>query len=128
MVCAESDPHPAQFHNKLTYYLYQRWGRVGVKGQTKLHGPFSNESFARVSFTNKFSEKTKTYFKPSNVHTTSFIPSSICLNLYTPILTDYNSSAGENLSLLSESLEVDKPLESSRLDPHVASFVSLIFK
>lgn len=128
MVCAESDPHPAQFHNKLTYYLYQRWGRVGVKGQTKLHGPFNNESFARVSFTNKFSEKTKTYFKPSNVQTTSFIPSSICLNLYTPILTDYNSSAGGNLSLLSESLEVDKPLESSRLDPHVASFVSLIFK
>lgn len=89
--------------------------------------PFNQESFARVSFANKFYEKTKTNFKPSDVQT-SFIPSSIFPNLYTPILTDYNSSAGENLSLLSESLEVDKPLESSRLDPHVASFVSLIFK
>ncbi|KAF2608337.1 hypothetical protein F2Q68_00043952 [Brassica cretica] len=111
----QSDPHPAQFHNKLTYYLYQRWGRVGVKGQTKLHGPFNNESFARVSFTNKFSEKTKTYFKPSNVQTTSFIPSSICLNLYTPILTDYNSSAGGNLSYDANKLPLGKLSKSTIL-------------
>lgn len=59
---------------------------------------------------------------------TTLDPSSNCPNSYTPILTDYNSSAGNDSSLFDESspLEVNKPVES-RLDLRVNIFISHIF-
>lgn len=42
--------------------VYNRWGRVGVKGQTKLHGPFTSQQAAIVEFESKFFNKTNNYW------------------------------------------------------------------
>lgn len=39
--------------------VYFRWGRVGVKGQDKLNGPYSSQQSAIDVFEKKFSDKTK---------------------------------------------------------------------
>lgn len=45
-----------------TYMVYNRWGRVGVKGQTKLLGPFTSQQAAIIEFESKFFDKTKNYW------------------------------------------------------------------
>lgn len=39
--------------------VYNRWGRVGVKGQDKLHGPYTSPECAIQEFEQKFYAKTK---------------------------------------------------------------------
>lgn len=39
--------------------VYNRWGRVGIKGQDKLHGPYSCVQSALDEFEQKFHAKTK---------------------------------------------------------------------
>lgn len=39
--------------------VYYRWGRVGVKGQNKLLGPYTSRDSAIEEFEKKFSEKTR---------------------------------------------------------------------
>ena len=41
------------------YHVYTRWGRVGVQGQDKLFGPYSNSAEAIAEFEGKFFDKTK---------------------------------------------------------------------
>ena len=38
--------------------VYNRWGRVGVRGQQKLHGPFSTRDEGIYEFERKFEDKT----------------------------------------------------------------------
>lgn len=42
--------------------VYCRWGRVGVKGQDKLHGPYSSQDSAIQEFEQKFLAKTRNYW------------------------------------------------------------------
>ena len=39
--------------------VYRRWGRVGVKGQSNLQGPYTSRESAIQEFEHKFYEKTK---------------------------------------------------------------------
>lgn len=39
--------------------VYFRWGRVGVKGQDKLNGPYTSQQAAISEFEKKFFDKTK---------------------------------------------------------------------
>lgn len=39
--------------------VYFRWGRVGVKGQDKLNGPYTSQQAAIAEFEKKFCDKTK---------------------------------------------------------------------
>ncbi|KAH7837095.1 hypothetical protein Vadar_009426 [Vaccinium darrowii] len=41
------------------FMVYSRWGRVGVKGQDKLHGPFPSRDHAIQEFEQKFFAKTR---------------------------------------------------------------------
>jgi predicted DNA-binding WGR domain protein len=41
------------------FLVYNRWGRVGIKGQDKLHGPYSSRESAIQEFEQKFLAKTK---------------------------------------------------------------------
>ncbi|MED6157274.1 hypothetical protein PIB30_021774 [Stylosanthes scabra] len=41
------------------FLVYNRWRRVGVKGQDKIHGPFTSHAHAIVEFEEKFLAKTK---------------------------------------------------------------------
>ncbi|KAL0845761.1 hypothetical protein Bca101_019007 [Brassica carinata] len=106
--------------NQKTYMVYFRWGRVGVKGQSKLDGPFDSWDRAIEIFSNKFLDKTKNFWSDRK----EFIPHP---KLYTWIEMDYgkddNDSAVVN-DIPKSSSEV-KP-EKSKLDPQVAKFISLI--
>ncbi|KAL0712179.1 hypothetical protein Bca4012_019157 [Brassica carinata] len=106
--------------NQKTYMVYFRWGRVGVKGQSKLEGPFDSWDRAIAIFSNKFLDKTKNFWSDRK----EFIPHP---KLYTWIEMDYgkddNDSAVVN-DIPKSSSEV-KP-EESKLDPQVAKFISLI--
>ncbi|CAN7009310.1 unnamed protein product [Brassica rapa subsp. trilocularis] len=106
--------------NKKTYMVYFRWGRVGVKGQSKLDGPFHSWDRAIEIFSNKFLDKTKNFWSDRE----EFIPHT---KSYTWLEMDYgkddNDSAVVN-DVPKSSSEV-KP-EESKLDPQVAKFISLI--
>ncbi|KAF8077042.1 hypothetical protein N665_1066s0004 [Sinapis alba] len=106
--------------NQKTYMVYFRWGRVGVKGQSKLDGPFNSWDRAIDIFSNKFLDKTRNTWSDRK----EFIPHP---KLYTWLEMDYgkddNDSAVVN-DIPKSSSEV-KP-EESKLDPQVAKFISLI--
>uniref|UniRef100_A0A0D3ASC1 Poly [ADP-ribose] polymerase n=1 Tax=Brassica oleracea var. oleracea TaxID=109376 RepID=A0A0D3ASC1_BRAOL len=48
--------------NKKTYMVHFRWGRVGVKGQSKLDGPYDSCDPAIEIFSNKFYDKTRNHW------------------------------------------------------------------
>ena len=81
-LCAESD-------NKKTYMVYFRWGRVGVKGQSKLDGPFHSWDRAIDIFSNKFLDKTKNFWSDRK----EFIPHT---KSYTWIEMDYGKDDNDS--------------------------------
>lgn len=91
MHCAESD-------SKKTYMVYTRWGRVGVKGQSKLDGPYDSWDRAIEIFTNKFNDKTKNYWSDRK----EFIPHP---KSYTWLEMDYGKEENDSpVSVLESSL------------------------
>lgn len=52
---AESDDGAA-------FMVYNRWGRVGIKGQDKLHGPYTSRDTAINEFVQKFYAKTRNHW------------------------------------------------------------------
>ena len=42
-----------------TFMVYYRWGRVGVKGQNKIQGPYTSRDSAINEFKQKFYDKTE---------------------------------------------------------------------
>ncbi|XP_019089234.1 PREDICTED: poly [ADP-ribose] polymerase 2-like [Camelina sativa] len=106
---------------KKTYMVYTRWGRVGVKGQSKLDGPYYSRHPATKIFTRKFFDKTKNYWGNRK----EFIPHP---KSYTWLEMDYekeeNDSPVSVNDIPSSSSEVNP--ENSKLDTRVAKFISLI--
>lgn len=91
MHCAESD-------SKKTYMVYTRWGRVGVKGQSKLDGPYDSWDRAIEIFTNKFCDKTKNIWSDRK----EFIPHP---KSYTWLEMDYGKEENDSpVSVLEPSL------------------------
>lgn len=53
-------PYPiAEYDDGGKLMVYSRWGRVGVKGQDKLNGPYKSPESAIQEFEQKFYAKTK---------------------------------------------------------------------
>lgn len=67
--------------------VYNRWGRVGMKGQSKLHGPYTSEQGAINEFELKFRSKTKNHWSDRK----QFTYHSKC---YTLLEMDYEGSQG----------------------------------
>ncbi|KAJ4905453.1 Poly [ADP-ribose] polymerase 2 [Raphanus sativus] len=103
-----------------TYMVYFRWGRVGVKGQSKLDGPFHSWDRAIEIFSNKFLDKTKNFWSDRK----EFIPHP---KLYTWIEMDYGKDDNDSAIVkdVPKSSSEVKP-EESKLDPQIAKFISLI--
>ncbi|KAK9945695.1 hypothetical protein M0R45_011194 [Rubus argutus] len=102
-----------------SFMVYYRWGRVGVKGQNKLLGPYTSRDSAIEEFEKKFSEKTRNDW--SERKTFQSFP-----KCYVWLEMDY--SENECQSAVEEkngSALVAQPLET-KLDPRIAKFVSLI--
>ncbi|PKA48937.1 Poly [ADP-ribose] polymerase 2 [Apostasia shenzhenica] len=108
------------------FMVYTRWGRVGVKGQEKLHGPYISQERAIKEFEMKFSEKTKNQWSSRK----NFIcyPKS-----YAWLEMDYSQAAKEQVEnkvneLVDAQLQnsVSAPLHETKLEHRIAKFISLI--
>ncbi|XP_071721412.1 poly [ADP-ribose] polymerase 2 [Rutidosis leptorrhynchoides] len=100
-----------------TFMVYNRWGRVGVKGQDKLHGPYTGVQSALDEFEQKFYAKTKNYWSDRK----QFISQP---KLYTWLEMDYNEAGKETVEKPIGKLEY-QPRET-KLEARVAKFISLI--
>lgn len=102
------------------YMVYNRWGRVGVKGQDKIFGPYNLQDTAINEFEQKFFAKTKNHW--SNRRQFTSYP-----KCYTWLEMDYSANQKE------ESVVCKKPdstiniqPRNTKLEPQVAKFISLI--
>lgn len=102
------------------YMVYNRWGRVGMKGQDKIFGPYNLQDTAINEFEQKFFAKTKNHW--SNRRQFTSYP-----KCYTWLEMDYSANQKE------ESVVHEKPNSpiniqprNTKLEPCVAKFLSLI--
>ncbi|KAJ7536807.1 hypothetical protein O6H91_12G082200 [Diphasiastrum complanatum] len=105
-----------------SYYTYNRWGRVGVKGQDKLSGPYNFDSPAIAEFHDKFFDKTKNYWHERH----KFVAYT---KKYTWLEMDYDEAPDKGMKS-KEELKGKQPAinkaPKDKLDKRLASFVSSI--
>ncbi|KAI3682761.1 hypothetical protein L1987_82991 [Smallanthus sonchifolius] len=102
-----------------TYLVYNRWGRVGVKGQDKLHGPYTCVQSVLDEFEQKFFAKTKNYWSDRK----AFVSHP---KFYTWLEMDYNEAGNETIALEKPISKVDIQPRETKLEARVAKFISLI--
>ncbi|KAK7344424.1 hypothetical protein VNO77_13999 [Canavalia gladiata] len=101
------------------FLVYNRWGRVGVKGQDKIHGPYTSCESAIQEFEQKFLAKTKNAW--SNRNDFVCYPKS-----YAWLEMDYSGKEKESTVTENPSLNLGKQPLESKLEARVAKFISLI--
>ncbi|XP_074268580.1 poly [ADP-ribose] polymerase 2-like [Silene latifolia] len=99
------------------YMVYTRWGRVGVKGQDKLFGPYSCQSSATEEFKQKFLAKTKNDWSDRK----DFVSYP---KAYTWLEMDYSEKDQDQAKPSASCTEV-QPTET-KLESRIAKFISLI--
>ncbi|XP_065043956.1 poly [ADP-ribose] polymerase 2-like isoform X2 [Musa acuminata AAA Group] len=102
----------------IRYMVYHRWGRVGVRGQDKLLGPYTSQEAAIHEFEKKFYDKTKNQWclrKEFKCHP----------KCYTWLEMDYTDS--ENGTAPDKTCQSSSSqLRATKLDSRIAKFISLI--
>ncbi|KAF2315027.1 hypothetical protein GH714_037613 [Hevea brasiliensis] len=98
------------------FMVYTRWGRVGIKGQDKLQGPYTSSESAVQEFESKFFSKTKNHWSNRK----EFICHPKC---YVLLEMDYKA---EQESDVQEKPTIVSHLQATKLDPQIANFISLI--
>ncbi|BBH10454.1 Poly [ADP-ribose] polymerase 2 [Prunus dulcis] len=102
-----------------TFMVYYRWGRVGVKGQNKIQGPYTSRDSAINEFKQKFYDKTKNDW-PNRKMFESFP------HHYMWIEMDYNEEEKQlSVQEKNDFALRGQPLET-QLEPRIAKFISLI--
>lgn len=101
------------------FMVFYRWGRVGVKGQDKLQGPYTSRDSAIQEFEQKFYAKTKNHWSDRKEF--------ICYpKTYTWLEMDYSERENESdVQKKPESALRNQPRET-QLEPRIAKFISLI--
>ncbi|KAL9247153.1 hypothetical protein vseg_020616 [Gypsophila vaccaria] len=99
------------------YMVYTRWGRVGVKGQDKLFGPYSCRSSATEEFEQKFLAKTKNQWSDRK----DFVSYPKC---YTWLEMDYSEKDQDQTKPSASCTDVIP--QETKLEPRIAKFISLI--
>ena len=92
--------------NPNTYYVWNRWGRVGYSGQNALRGPFLDVNKAKAEYQKKYNDKTK--------------------GGYIEVLITFEDEAEEPKTEKKAAREEIK-VEDSKLDQRVKNLVDLIF-
>ncbi|KAL5859136.1 hypothetical protein ACOSQ3_000435 [Xanthoceras sorbifolium] len=101
------------------YMVYNRWGRVGVKGQDKIFGPFKSQDIAIHEFEQKFFAKTQNHWADRK----DFKTYPKC---YTLLEMDYSEKGKElDINKKADFAKSIQPRET-KLEPRVAKFISLI--
>ncbi|XP_073049745.1 poly [ADP-ribose] polymerase 2 [Primulina eburnea] len=101
------------------FMVYSRWGRVGVKGQDKLSGPYNSQHTAISEFEKKFFDKTKNYWSSRK----DFVHHPKC---YTWLEMDYSKTENEPAVQRKQESTSKTETQESKLEPRVAKFISLI--
>ncbi|WOL12197.1 hypothetical protein Cni_G20962 [Canna indica] len=100
------------------FMVYNRWGRVGVRGQDKLLGPYTSQEAAVQEFENKFYAKTKNRWYLRKEFKSR-------PKLYTLVEMDYADSKNTTQpDTIDESSSAQ--LRITKLDSRIAEFISLI--
>ncbi|XP_028781911.1 poly [ADP-ribose] polymerase 2-like isoform X2 [Neltuma alba] len=101
------------------FLVYNRWGRVGVKGQDKIHGPYASRESAIQEFESKFFAKTKNHWSDRK----SFVcyPKS-----YAWLEMDYGGNDKESTATEKHAYALEMKPQESKLESRVAKFISLI--
>ncbi|KAK6135066.1 hypothetical protein DH2020_031187 [Rehmannia glutinosa] len=101
------------------FMVYFRWGRVGVKGQDKLNGPYTSQQVAVSEFEKKFFDKTKNQW----FNRKEFVshPRS-----YTWLEMDYSETKNEPPVQQKHKSTVRPKPQESKLEARIAKFISLI--
>ncbi|KAJ9171804.1 hypothetical protein P3X46_015118 [Hevea brasiliensis] len=101
------------------FIVYNRWGRVGVRGQDKMFGPYTSRDTAIYEFEQKFYAKTKNYW--SNRKEFKCYP-----NCYTWLEMDYSEKEKESVVKEKSDPALAIQPRETKLEPRVAKFISLI--
>ncbi|KAI7982615.1 Poly [ADP-ribose] polymerase 2 [Camellia lanceoleosa] len=101
------------------FMVYNRWGRVGVKGQDKFYGPYTSQHSAIQEFEQKFLAKTRNYW--SNRKEFICYPKS-----YTWLEMDYTNTEKESTVQGKVDSTMGVQLRETKLEPRVAKFIALI--
>ncbi|WVY95859.1 hypothetical protein V8G54_028010 [Vigna mungo] len=101
------------------FLVYNRWGRVGVKGQDKIHGPYKSCESAIQEFEQKFLAKTNNAW--SNRDSFVSYPKS-----YAWLEMDYSGKENESTVTENPGRALGKQPMETKLEPRVAKFISLI--
>ncbi|KAJ6848626.1 poly [ADP-ribose] polymerase 2-A [Iris pallida] len=97
------------------FMVYYRWGRVGVRGQDKLHGPYASRNEAIGEMSRKFFDKTRNYWSDRKSFTS--YP-----KYYTWVEMDY----GEAEKVPEKNASIGTQLRETKLEPRIAKFISLV--
>ncbi|TVU20949.1 hypothetical protein EJB05_30555 [Eragrostis curvula] len=101
-----------------SYEVYSRWGRVGTRGNGKLHGPFATRELAIHEFMLKFDEKTgNDWFDRKN-----FI---FYAKKYAWLEMDYGAAYKETNKTTKE-CSISDLIRKTKLETQTAQFISLI--
>jgi poly [ADP-ribose] polymerase len=92
--------------NPNTYYVWNRWGRVGYSGQNALRGPFLDINKAKAEYQKKYNDKTK--------------------GGYIEVLITFEDEEEEPKTEKKAAREEIK-VEDSKLDQRVKNLIDLIF-
>lgn len=101
------------------FMVYNRWGRVGVKGQDKFYGPYTSQHSAIQEFEQKFLAKTRNYWSNRK----EFICYPKC---YTWLEMDYTNTEKESTVQGKVDSTMGVQLRETKLEPRVAKFIALI--
>ncbi|XP_015693725.1 poly [ADP-ribose] polymerase 2-A isoform X2 [Oryza brachyantha] len=99
-----------------SFMVYNRWGRVGARGQDKLHGPFPSREQAIYEFEGKFHDKTNNHWSDRK----SF---KCYAKKYTWLEMDYGEANRETNKKVSPTTD---QIKETKLETRIASFISLI--
>uniref|UniRef100_A0A0D9V0P4 Poly [ADP-ribose] polymerase n=1 Tax=Leersia perrieri TaxID=77586 RepID=A0A0D9V0P4_9ORYZ len=99
-----------------SFMVYNRWGRVGARGQDKVHGPFSSREQAIYEFEGKFHDKTNNHWSDRK----SF---ECYAKKYTWLEMDYGEADRETNKKVSP---ITDQIKETKLETRIASFISLI--
>uniref|UniRef100_A0A0A9DWY2 Poly [ADP-ribose] polymerase n=1 Tax=Arundo donax TaxID=35708 RepID=A0A0A9DWY2_ARUDO len=101
-----------------SFLVYNRWGRVGARGQDKLHGPFPTHDQAIYEFEGKFQDKTSNLWSDRKKF-------KCYAKKYTWLEMDYCETDKETNKTKKESSITDQ-IKETKLETRIAQFISLI--
>ncbi|XP_062210305.1 poly [ADP-ribose] polymerase 2-A-like [Phragmites australis] len=101
-----------------SFMVYNRWGRVGARGQDKLHGPFPTRDQAIYEFEGKFEDKTNNLWSDRKKF-------KCYAKKYTWLEMDYGETDKETNTTKKKGSITDQ-IKETKLESRIAQFISLI--